>query len=808
MKKNMKMLVASLLSVLMIFSLAACGSPETGDKPAPGQSGGKTGAKDSAPAFVYVSSFREVENDNREIGAVCYTDKGFYTTSSDVVGRREPAEGEIEEWEGQFDIRRATLGFETFDGTMTKLEDYTPVELDVPEGHEGGSEMMQLSADENGNLAALYHVWENWNDAPDGITMMDEAYWEYNHNNEDWYLQTMDANGRELSRAKLDVSDLDWFWPNGILYIDGKILMNAQNSVFILNPDGSRAGKIGVDGWAGSLFRLRDGTPCLSYSDNMTGAVKLASLDPATGRVLQTWNGPRFGYAFLSGGGDYDLYYQSGINVYGYDLATEKSERLFDWLNVDVLIQSLSGNFTVREDGSIFCVTNNWDSKWENVTTEFVTVEKKAWADTPQKEVLTLACLGMPVDLQSAVVRFNRSSNVRVNVIDYAALYQTEDDFSAGQTKLTTEIMSGTMPDILALQNMPYRQLAAKGLLEDLYPYFDADSELSRDDFVPNILRAMEIDGKLYSTVTRFNIVTLAGNSAVVGSKPGWTVAELLDALNTMPQGCSVLNQYTTCGDILRTELSLDADYYVNWETGEVNFDSQAFIDLLNLAKRFPQSVDYANMEDEPDSVRMAEGRQLLSRIYLGSYDEILYNQEQLGGNATFIGYPTISGVGHLLNVSSGYAISRSCSNKQAAWELLRSFMTEKALENNYYGYGFPANRKLLEKSMNEAMTIEYEKDANGNYRLDDNGERIPLARYYTQTGPEEEMQPIYALTQEQADMVTDIINTTDKLYTEDAAVLDIVLEQAEAFFAGQKTAEEVAKLVQGKLSIYVNEQR
>ena len=307
MKKNMKMLVASLLSVLMIFSLAACGSPETGDKPAPGQSGGKTGAKDSAPAFVYVSSFREVENDNREIGAVCYTDKGFYTTSSDVVGRREPAEGEIEEWEGQFDIRRATLGFETFDGTMTKLEDYTPVELDVPEGHDGGSEMMQLAAAPDGNLAAIYHVWESWNDAPDGITMMDEAYWEYNHNNEDWYLQTMDANGRELSRAKLDVSDLDWFWPTGILYIDGKILMNAQNSVFILNPDGSRAGKIGVDGWVNSLFRLRDGTPCLSYSDNMTGAVKLASLDPATGRVLQTWNGPRYGYAFLSGGGDYDL---------------------------------------------------------------------------------------------------------------------------------------------------------------------------------------------------------------------------------------------------------------------------------------------------------------------------------------------------------------------------------------------------------------------------------------------------------------------------------------------------------------------
>ena len=59
MKKNMKMLVASLLSVLMIFSLAACGSPQTGDKPTPGQSGGKTGAKDNAPVLFLTAKSAE-----------------------------------------------------------------------------------------------------------------------------------------------------------------------------------------------------------------------------------------------------------------------------------------------------------------------------------------------------------------------------------------------------------------------------------------------------------------------------------------------------------------------------------------------------------------------------------------------------------------------------------------------------------------------------------------------------------------------------------------------------------------------------
>ena len=52
------------------------------------------------------------------------------------------------------------------------------------------------------------------------------------------------------------------------------------------------------------------------------------------------------------------------------------------------------------------------------------------------------------------------------------------------------------------------------------------------------------------------------------------------------------------------------------------------------------------------------------------------------------------------------------------------------------------------------------------------------------------------------------LINTTDKVYMENTAVLDIIFEQVDAFLSGQKTAEEVARLVQGKMMIYVNEQR
>ena len=69
-------------------------------------------------------------------------------------------------------------------------------------------------------------------------------------------------------------------------------------------------------------------------------------------------------------------------------------------------------------------------------------------------------------------------------------------------------------------------------------------------------------------------------------------------------------------------------------------------------------------------------------------------------------------------------------------------------------------------------------------------------------------MVEIYAMTQEQADKLMELIESTDKVANYDSSIYDIVTEQAAAFFAGQKSAEEVAKLVQSKANIFVNEQR
>ena len=803
MKKNLRSLIASVLAVAMIFALAACGK-SGGQSGKPGQSG------EAAPAFTYVSSFREVKNeDNKPIGVACFTDTGFYTTPSEVVGQREPEEGEEKEYEGQFDIYAEQIVFVGFDGQSRKLENYVPFDFTPAEGREGYGALEKLAVDATGNLAALYHMEEYWSEAPEGMDEEDPEYWNYYHYENNWYLRLMDPTGRELSMTKLEFNPDDWFNAYALLYADGWILVAGTDGLRIFSAAGGSVSKIGMDGYIQGLLRLRDGRICMAYSDYMTNESKISEIDPASGRITKTWKGPRSGYDFKSGGGDYDLYYRDGINVWGYRLDSESGEKLFDWLNQDVSSSSLS-NFTVRQDGSVFAVTNTWDSKWENVTTEFVTLERKAFADAPQKKALTLACYGTDYMLENAVIRFNRNSNVRINVVDYFQ-YNSEEDWSAGMTKLTTEIMAGSMPDILALDGMPYQQLAAKGLLEDLYPYMAKDPEIHREDFLPNVLRALEVGGKLYSSVSNFSIWTLAGSSRVVGDKPGWSFDELRAALASMPEGCTVLDQITTSGDILRTELTLDADYYIDWETGKVNFDSKEFIDLLHFAKLFPNAFDWDNYDWEEytsDSERIAAGKQMLMKLELSSFGNIASDEAWFGGEMTYIGFPTASGVGSYLQLSSGYGISASCSDKEAAWQFVRGFMTEKAMEDNW---SFPANSRLLEKKLQEAMTVEYQKDEYGNYLLDEEGNKMPLAIAYVYTGENEDgsnYEPVYSLTQAQADKVMALINSTDKLYMENTPALNIIFEQLDAFLSGQKSAEEVAKLVQGKMSIYVNEQR
>ena len=65
-----------------------------------------------------------------------------------------------------------------------------------------------------------------------------------------------------------------------------------------------------------------------------------------------------------------------------------------------------------------------------------------------------------------------------------------------------------------------------------------------------------------------------------------------------------------------------------------------------------------------------------------------------------------------------------------------------------------------------------------------------------------------YALTQAEADQIMDIINSTTRVVDQNDELMNIILEDTQAYFAGQKSLDDVVRQLQSKMNIYINEQR
>ena len=803
MKNLMKSALCLLMALLMVLSLAACGSQSTGTQETAPQ---ETEAPDE---LVYAASFQSMaDGPENGLNPLAYTADGFYALSWEKTGEREIPEDAVISYEGEYDIYGSALYFVDYDGGVKKLEGYEgvaiPEDTEDRDDYYGSSNLEKLFVNEDGTLTALETVYVNWYDGPESERYGDNQ-WDYRENRQYFYIRQLDKDGKELSSTQLDYEDEDVYLSFYTTQLDdkGNLLAICEQQLIAFAPDGSVAYSIESPEYIDTIFKLKDGRLGVTYWGNE--GVELHLIDTEKGSFGPAEKCPPNAYNFVGApGGDYDLYYQNGTNLFGFNLGEEDGVKILNWIDADVNPDQMNG-YQMLADGSIIGVVSDWSK--EHVTSELVTLKQVPASSLPKKETLTLAVMYLDYQVQNKIIDFNRHSDTtRIQVKDYSE-FNTEEDYSAGLTKLTTEIMAGSLPDLLSLNQLPYDQLASKGLLEDLYPYLDADKDLSREDFFPTVLAALEVNGGLYQAAPSFQIVTLIGASSVVGNHPGWTYDQFNAALASMPAGCTPLDQYTTREDILRRLVTLEMENLVDWNTGKCNFDSDTYVNILNFADRFQEEFDWENYEwtaDESTETRIAEGRQMLMAGNIYSLDDLLYNDFYFGGDATYIGYPTSSGVGSMMMLSSGFAMSSKCRDKDAAWAFLRTILSEEYQEDIW---GMPINKNAFDKKLKEAMTVEYQKDAEGNFLLDENGEKIQVSRGGIGMA-DGTVHDIYAMTQEQADKLLEVINSTTRVVNNNDSLLKLIADEAQPFFAGQKTAEEVARLTQSKVNLYVNEQR
>ena len=143
--------------------------------------------------------------------------------------------------------------------------------------------------------------------------------------------------------------------------------------------------------------------------------------------------------------------------------------------------------------------------------------------------------------------------------------------------------------------------------------------------------------------------------------------------------------------------------------------------------------------------------------------------------------------------------MTSDCSDKEAAWDFMKYLISEeyqgKYLQNLY---GVPTRSDVFEEYLNRLTAT---KDGTDKY-----GNKIKVRNNSMDfDGVSIKIKP---LTNEEIDTYKKMIENSKGIWEPDQKVLDIVKEEAAAYFAGDKSVDDVCKVIQDRVTTYVNESK
>lgn len=558
---------------------------------------------------------------------------------------------------------------------------------------------------------------------------------------------------------------------------------------------------------------------------------------------------------------EYDFVYSTELAVYGYDFATGTSTELLNWINSDIDM-SYGRQTYVSPSGIVYTITNDYEDSTS--TTELLQLTRIPDDQVVEKYLLSFGMLYMDYELRRDIIKFNRQSDeYRITIRDYSVYDNAENEWQGGLTQFNNDIIGGNVPDIIMLNpTMPYQSYASKGLFADLYPLIDADETLKRSDFYENILDAFSIDGKLYELAPRFSVQTLVGKSSVVGSNDGWTMSEMRDAAKRIGLEGDPFNGELTRDNFLNYICTMTRDQFIDKDTGRCSFDSDEFIAILEYCKQLPEKTIYEDMDWEEDQTEFWRQHEfayrtdaaMLAQTYLANYSSFWQTQMgQFGEPVSIVGFPNAARNGSGIYAEGEFAISSACPCKEGAWEFLSYYMKkdldkdgenlyqfsvlrevnekmrESALAYNEYRYDGDDYGPIVyygtEEGVVEAPAVVEESSADIGIAVEEPVIGLPNPGYYgddrvLEDGPTDSMSgrghwyywmgdqrfDMGMMTEEAAEHVDRFLESLTQIYREDETMMEIIREESSAFFAGQKSAAEAAKLIQSRVGLYVSE--
>jgi len=614
------------------------------------------------------------------------------------------------------------------------------------------------------------------------------------------YIRKLDKTGADLAEP-IPIPAKNNSAPDQTLWVHVRALsVDISGNIYPAVDEGSQTGSVTVfdpDGNVRSELDIRYGIPTnglillpdgnaavFYYTGNMESVLR--EIDAETGRLGRTIELPRTYTVPIRGNEEHPVICSDRVRLFSCNPETGEVTELLNLIESGIDLTDFAG-ISFSDDDRLMLVIGDYNSDYTGYEIQIVHITKTSGENLTEKTMLSLAVLHLSAELRQAILNFNNTSLTHhIHVIDYS-IYDT-GDFTGTLVaidKLSLDLTVGNIPDMIVLRvDMPMHKYVSMGLLEDLYPYIDADSDLDRDSFTDGVLRATEINGGLYKLVSSFGMQTMIGNPSVVGDEPGWNMDEFTEVIRNNPQADIPLGDWVTREVFFSIMFFCNSDHFLNYESGTADFNNEKFIHFLESMMFIPLEI-----EGEPTYVAdpglIAAGRQIIDPyLFLGIMQYQAYRYF-FGGDIVFKGYPVENRNGHLMNFGDSIAITVTCTDKAGAWEFIRSTVTEDFQRRDPF-YGIPVNKVVFEEMLERAMV------------------KPPFPDFYWG----EHTVPWTELTKEEADRIREMIsNPLNITASTDPNLYNIIEEETSKFFNGHISAEDAARIIQNRAAIFMSEQ-
>lgn len=405
------------------------------------------------------------------------------------------------------------------------------------------------------------------------------------------------------------------------------------------------------------------------------------------------------------------------------------------------------------------------------------------------KTVLTMGGNAVTMDpsIQYAVYLFNTEhSDYRIHLREYSKEYpyNSLDEYTRTLAQLIGDMSSGKGDDLLygaSLFDLP--KLGRNGMLVDMMPYLEADSDLSADDWIPSIFELMQTEGVLYRFFPGFWLEGNFGKKEYFADPYNASVIELMRVAETLPMGVDIFPESLSV-DMIAAPILYDLNGFID-DSGAFRISEEQMQTLLDYALKFGGLTENIPSDEErlKDFLR---GNTLL--YYSGVESALAYNEieKMINKEIVFTGFPTLNGTARLCVPSAPIAISDGSEHPEICWEFVKTLMRPEVQQRITEMALFPVSREAFDDYMEKAIHPELRSIAeDAAYDFNDKS----------------------AVSEECVSRLRDIVDSLNVTNEFDFVLYNIIVEECLPAVNGQKSAADTAEVLSDRINLYLKSQ-